>query len=64
MLRQMRRVMILSVCLSETQRADWYSFRLSATDADIRQLDAIPGEELRALALSIEGDNIIPEMIL
>jgi hypothetical protein len=50
------------IWLSEIQRADWYSFRLPATDADIRQVDAIPSEELRALALSIEGDNPIPEM--
>lgn len=50
------------IWLSEGHRADWSSFRLPATDSDIRQVDAIPSEELRALALSIGGDNLIPEM--
>ena len=50
------------VWLSAAQRADWNVFRLPATDNDIRQVDAIPSEELRALALSIEGDNKIQEM--
>lgn len=50
------------VWLSETQRADWNTFRLPATDEDIRQVDAIPSEELRALALSVDGDNKITEM--
>lgn len=50
------------VWLSETQRADWNSFRLPATDYDIRQVDAIPSEELRALALSIDGENKVSEM--
>lgn len=50
------------VWLSETQKVDWNMFRLPATDADIRQIDAIPGEELRALALSISGENKISEM--
>ncbi|CAH5767232.1 hypothetical protein AI2943V1_5425, partial (plasmid) [Klebsiella oxytoca] len=50
------------VWLSAEQRADWNAFRLPATDNDIRQVDAIPSEELRALALSIKGDNKIQEM--
>lgn len=50
------------VWLSEAQRTDWNSYRLPATDYDIRQVDAIPSEELRALALSIGGENKIPEM--
>lgn len=50
------------IWLSEAHRADWCSFRLPATDSDIRQVDAIPSEELRALALNIGGDNIIPDM--
>lgn len=50
------------VWLSVAQRADWNEFRLPATDNDIRQVDAISSEELRALALSIEGDNKIQEM--
>ena len=50
------------VWLSAAQRADWNVFRLPATDNDIRQVDAIPSEELRALALSIKGDNKIQEM--
>ena len=50
------------VWLSEAQRADWNAFRLPATENDIRQVDAIPSEELRALALSIEGDNKMQEM--
>lgn len=50
------------VWLSETQRTDWNSFRLPATDEDIRQVDAIPSEELRALALSLEEENKIMEM--
>ncbi|WP_149330354.1 DUF3320 domain-containing protein [Citrobacter braakii] len=50
------------IWLSETQRTDWCSFRLPATDSDIRQVDAVPSEELRALALSLKGDNLIPEM--
>lgn len=50
------------VWLSESQRADWNAFRLPATENDIRQVDAIPSEELRALALSIEGDNKMQEM--
>ncbi|HDS5590178.1 TPA: DUF3320 domain-containing protein [Enterobacter hormaechei subsp. xiangfangensis] len=50
------------IWLSETQRADWCSFRLPASDADIRQVDAIPSEELRALASSLSGGNIISEM--
>ncbi|WP_455812762.1 DUF3320 domain-containing protein [Pseudomonas graminis] len=47
---------------SEAQRTDWNSFRLPATDYDVRQVDAIPSEELRALALSLEGTNKISEM--
>lgn len=50
------------VWLSEEQRTDWNSFRLPATDYDVRQVDAIPSEELRALALSLEGTNKISEM--
>ncbi|WP_261374065.1 DUF3320 domain-containing protein [Yersinia rohdei] len=50
------------VWLSEAQRTDWNSFRLPATDYDVRQVDAIPSEELRALALSLEGTNKISEM--
>ncbi|MGR7464271.1 hypothetical protein ACU60T_24105 [Klebsiella aerogenes] len=50
------------IWLSETQRMDWRSFRLPATDADIRQIDAIPSEELQALVLSIDGDDPLPEM--
>ncbi|WP_243689929.1 hypothetical protein, partial [Cronobacter sakazakii] len=41
----------------------WNSFRLPATEADIRQVDAIPSEELRALAMSVSGANKIPKMI-
>lgn len=47
---------------SEAQRADWNTFRLPATDNDIRQIDAIPCEELRALAISLAGNNTINEM--
>ncbi|MFP1979835.1 DUF3320 domain-containing protein [Lonsdalea quercina] len=50
------------VWLSEAQRVDWNLFRLPASDHDVRQVDAIPSEELRALALSIDGDNKISEM--
>ncbi|MEX5714471.1 DUF3320 domain-containing protein [Serratia ureilytica] len=50
------------IWLSEAQRADWNAFRLPSTDADVRQVDAIPSEELRALALSIEGENKVSEM--
>ena len=51
------------VWLSEAQRKEWNSFRLPATEADIRQVDAIPSEELRALAMSVSGANKIPKMI-
>lgn len=47
---------------SAAQRADWNSFRLPATESDVRQIDAIPSEELRALALSIDGENKVSEM--
>lgn len=47
---------------SEAQRADWNTFRLPATDNDIRQIDAIPCEELRALAISLAGNNTVNEM--
>lgn len=50
------------IWLSEAHRADWCSFRLPAADGDIRQIDAIPSEELRALAQSIEGENKMPEI--
>ncbi|MFP1920988.1 hypothetical protein [Lonsdalea quercina] len=50
------------VWLSEAQRVDWNLFRLPASDHDVRQVDAIPSEELRALALSIDGENKISEM--
>lgn len=50
------------VWLSATQRADWNTYRLPATEGDVRQVDAIPAEELRALALSIDGENKISEM--
>lgn len=50
------------IWLSEAHRADWCSFRLPATDSDIRQVDAIPSEELRVLALNTGGDNIIQDM--
>lgn len=50
------------VWLSESQRVDWSSYRLPATDYDVRQVDAIPIEELRALALSIDGENKVSEM--
>ncbi|EIY0669843.1 DUF3320 domain-containing protein [Salmonella enterica] len=50
------------IWLSEAHRADWCSFRLPATDSDIRQVDAIPSEELRVFALNIGGDNIIQDM--
>lgn len=35
---------------------------MPATDYDVRQVDAIPIEELRALALSIDGENKVSEM--
>lgn len=47
---------------STTQQADWNTFRLPATENDIRQIDAIPAEELRALVLSIKGENQIAEI--
>jgi very-short-patch-repair endonuclease len=50
------------VWLSEVQKTDWTSFRLPASDNDIRQVDAIPCEELRALALNIDSENKISEM--
>lgn len=50
------------VWLSETQRADWNTFRLPATDSDIRQIDSIPLEELRALSLSTPAENQVSEM--
>jgi hypothetical protein len=50
------------VWLSETQRADWNTFRLPATDSDIRQIDSIPLEELRALSLSTPAENQVTEM--
>ncbi|MDR3104230.1 MAG: DUF3320 domain-containing protein [Yokenella regensburgei] len=50
------------IWLSETQRKGWNVFRLPAADCDVRPVDAIPSEELRALALSLEGQNKVPEM--
>jgi len=50
------------VWLSAGQRADWNSYRLPATENDIRQVDAIPSEELCALALDTSGENKIAEM--
>jgi very-short-patch-repair endonuclease len=47
---------------STTQQADWNTFRLPATENDIRQIDAIPAEELRALVLSIKGENQIADI--
>lgn len=42
---------------STTQQADWNTFRLPATKNDIRQIDAIPTEELRVLVLNTKGEN-------
>ena len=50
------------VWLSAGQRPDWNSYRLPATEHDIRQVDAIPSEELCALALDTRGENKIAEM--
>lgn len=37
-------------------------YRLPATEEDIRQVDAIPVEELRALVRSITSENRIADM--
>ena len=50
------------VWLSAAQRADWNAYRLPATEHDIRLVDAIPSEELRALVLDIGGENKIADM--
>jgi len=47
---------------STTQQADWNTFRLPATENDIRQIDAIPAEELRALMLHTKGENKIADI--
>lgn len=50
------------VWLSEAQRADWNTFRLPLTESDVRQIDSIAIEELRALALSTSNENQVNEM--
>ncbi|WP_017348380.1 DUF3320 domain-containing protein [Pantoea sp. A4] len=50
------------VWLSETQRTEWNIFRLPESDRDIRQIDSIAMEELRALALSTPSANQVNEM--
>lgn len=47
---------------STTQQADWNTFRLPATENDIRQIDAIPAEELRALVLNTKAENKIADI--
>ncbi|WP_049854947.1 DUF3320 domain-containing protein [Dickeya fangzhongdai] len=47
---------------STTHQADWNTFRLPATENDIRQIDAIPAEELRALVLNTKGENKIADI--
>ncbi|WP_038911224.1 DUF3320 domain-containing protein [Dickeya dadantii] len=47
---------------STTQQADWNTFRLPATENDIRQIDAIPAEELRALVLNTKGEYKIADI--
>jgi len=50
------------VWLSAAQRTDWNTYRLPATENDIRLVDAIPCEELRALSLDVSVENRITEM--
>lgn len=50
------------VWLSESQRFNWNQYRLPATDDDIRQVDAIASEELRALAVAVPGNNTVAEI--
>ncbi|KIS44347.1 DUF3320 domain-containing protein [Kosakonia radicincitans] len=47
---------------SAAQRDDWNIYRLPATENDVRQIDAIAGEELRALALHTHSDNKIADI--
>ena len=50
------------VWLTQTQKAYWNHFRLPDTENDVRQVDVIPSEELRALALSLPKTNRVTEM--
>jgi len=50
------------VWLSAAQRTNWNTYRLPATENDIRLVDAIPCEELRALSLDVSVENRITEM--
>lgn len=50
------------IWLSKAQADDWTLYRLPQTDDDVRQVDEISSKELKALAVTIEGDEKWYEM--